>query len=158
MTPKTGARAPRIAPETYEEILRLDLHGKNQREISGETGTHPRTVKRTLERHYASLAVERNLEAERERAIAMHQEIQRTAWEAVEDMKGGSRSPGGLLDSIEKAQQRIEHLLCLGSASDDPMALLVEFKQIIVSLVLTEAPELAPKLAERLATRAAEAS
>jgi hypothetical protein len=97
-------------------------------------------------------------EAERERAVALHREVQRVAWLAAGNLMKKERSPAPLLDSIEKAQQRIEHLLCLGPASDDPVALLAEFKQVIVSLVLTEAPELATRLADRLTTRAAEFS
>jgi hypothetical protein len=88
----------------------------------------------------------------------MHLEVQRVAWAAAGSLMKKERSPAPLLDSIEKAQARIEHLLCLGPASDDPVTLLAEFKQTIVSLVLAEAPELASRLAERLTTRAAEAS
>jgi Sigma-70, region 4 len=155
---KVPSHATRLSAETQEAILRHDLHGRSLREIAELVGCHVRTVKRVVSKHYASLALDRNIEAERERAVAMHLEVQRVAWAAAGSLMKKERSPAPLLDSIEKAQQRIEHLLCLGPASDDPMALLVEFKQIIVSLVLTEAPELAPRLAERLTTRAAEAS
>jgi hypothetical protein len=155
---KRPFRATRLTASEQEAILRHDLHGRSLREIAELVPCHVRTVKRTVERHYAAIALEHNIEAERERAVAMHREVQRVAWLSAGTLIKREKSPASVLDTIEKAQARIEHLLCLGPASDDPMALLVEFKQIIVSLVLTEAPDLAPRLAERLATRAAEAS
>jgi Sigma-70, region 4 len=155
---KRPFRATRLTAEQQESILRHDLHGRSLREIAELVPCHVRTVKRTVERHYAAIALEHNIEAERERAVALHLEVQRVAWLAAGNLMKKERSPAPLLDSIEKAQQRIEHLLCLGPASDDPLVLLTEFKSIILNLVLTEAPELATKLAERLTTRAAEAS
>jgi Sigma-70, region 4 len=156
--PKRPLHATRLNAEQQEVILRHDLHGRSLREIAELVPCHVRTVKRVVSKHYAAIALEHNIEAERERAVALHREVQRVAWLSSGTLIKREKSPAALLDSIEKAQQRIEHLLCLGPASDDPVALLAEFKQVIVSLVLTEAPELATRLAERLTTRAAEAS
>jgi Sigma-70, region 4 len=151
---KRPFRATRLTAEQQESILRHDLHGRSLREIAELVPCHVRTVKRTVERHYAAIALEHNIEAERERAVAMHREVQRVAWLSAGTLIKREKSPASLFDTIVKAQTRIEHLLCLGPASDDPLVLLAEFKSIIVSLVLTEAPELAPRLAERLTTRA----
>jgi hypothetical protein len=120
-------------------------------EIAKRAGVHRHTVRRVLKRTRAALAINEDLSADRAEAIAVYREVQRTAWEGVEQAQERGRSPAMLLAEVRQSQTRIDGLLGLPPADpDDPAQLLHRFKATVVSLIQLEAPELAPKLARRL--------
>lgn len=144
-------RAARIPPETQVEIVRLAVHQLSQAEISRRTGANRKTVKRVLDRTRAALLVNADVRQERAEAIAVYREVQRFAWEAAEKAIERGRSPIASLAEVRQAQARIDALQGLTPASpEDPELALERLKAIVVSVIRTDAPELAPRLAARL--------
>jgi hypothetical protein len=151
IAPSLPARAARIPDETTAQILRLAIRQVPATEIAKRAGVHRHTVRRVLKRTRAALAINEDLSADRAEAIAVYREVQRTAWEAVEKAQEKGRSPAALLGEVRQSQARIDGLLGLAPADpDDPMLLLAQFKQKVITLIHEEAPELAPRLTQRL--------
>lgn len=152
MTDK-ATRAPRITPERQREILRFDLRGVPEVEIARRLNVHRSTVRRALERTRAVLAVSESLQVERARALAVLLEVQRTAWQAVEDATDHGRNPAALLREIRHAQTAINDLLGLATIeSEEPERedTVEAMRAAVVAVIQTHAPELAPRLIEAL--------
>jgi hypothetical protein len=144
-------RRLRIPDATAAEIVRLDLRSVPKVEIARRLEVNRNTVTRVLERAKALRRVNVDTEAERVRAVAVYQEVQRSAWESVENALELGRSPAMALAEVRQSQQRIDTLLQLEPAKvDDPAAQLALFKQTVVALIVTHAPDLAPMLSQAL--------
>jgi hypothetical protein len=154
--PGLPRRRLRIPDATAAEVVRLDLRSVPRAEISRRLGLHRNTVARVLERAKALRQVNHDTEAERARAVAVYLEVQRSAWESVENALKLGRSPAMALAEVRQAQHRIDSLLQLEPAKvDDPAAQLALFKTTVVQLILSHAPDLAPTLSQALTEAAA---
>lgn len=139
-------RTARISDETQAEIVRLAIRQVPQGEIARRTDVHRHTVTRVLKRTRGALQINEDTGANRAEAIAVYREIQRTAWDTIEQ----GRSPAMLLAEVRMAQQRIDALLGLAPIPDDPYLRFQELRAAILGVVVTEAPEVAQRIAQRL--------
>ena len=151
MKEQAAERQPRLDPGIQERIIRLDIQDVPRSTIAKEVGVNRRTVDRTIDRHYKHLGIGRDVDADRERAIAIYTEVKAAAWRQIErDEERQDVRPAQLL-TVLKAQERIDRLLALTpTGPDDPVMVLSQLKQTVVNLILSEAPQLAPVLAQRL--------
>lgn len=140
----------RIDDETAGEIVRLEIRGRSQRDISRTLGVPRATVRRVIERTRAARELAMNTDAERLRAVALYRELQRTAWEAADSAMERGRSPAMLLAEVRQAQARIDALLGLELEAPEAMAAFIDFRALVLHAIQDEAPELAPALSQRL--------
>lgn len=139
MLPKQTAR---VSDQVQAEIVRLAIRQVSHAEIARRLDVHRQTVKRVLARTHAALAISHDFDQERAEAVAIYREVQRAAWDAVEQGKLGA------LAEVRMAQQRIDALLGLPLAGpDDPQLQLQRFKADVLAAIQAEAPDLAPRLA-----------
>jgi hypothetical protein len=145
-------RMPRVPEETQSEIVRLAIRQVSQAEIARRLCLHRQTVKRVLQRTAATIAVVQDTEQARGESLAVYREVQRCAWQAVENAMKSGRSPAMLLAEVRQAQQRIDALLGVAPAGDegDTWVMLAQFKATVVNTIRSEAPEAARVIAQRL--------
>jgi hypothetical protein len=140
-------RAPRITEGQHREIVRLAIRQLPQTEIAERVGVNRHTVRRVLNRVRSALAINEDLESARAEAVAVYRELQRSAWEKIEE----GRAPAGLLGEIRQAQSRIDTLLGLAPGSaEDERAELERFKSIVMATLAQEDPELSVRIGRRL--------
>lgn len=157
--PSLPARTARISDETTAEIVRLAIRQVPHSEIGRRTGVHRHTVRRVLTRTRAALVINEDLAQARAESVLVYQEIQRTAWQAVETALERGRSPAMLLAEVRQAQARIDGLLGLAPVGpEDAMVQHDRFKRIVIGLIRAETPELASVLAKRLIDASREAA
>jgi orotate phosphoribosyltransferase-like protein len=149
--PSLPQRAARVSDEVMAQIVQLAIRQVSHADIARRVGVNRKTVKRVVDRTRAALAINQDLAVERAEAIAVYREVQRTAWQAVEQALERGRSPAMSLAEVRLAQTRIDHLLGLApTGPDDPLLLLAEFKAAVLTVIQAEAPELGPRIAQRL--------
>lgn len=142
-------KPPRISDSQQAEIVRLAIQQVPQAEIARRVGVQRKTVGRVLARQRAALTINQTTDEARAEAVQVYRAIQATAWRGIEDGKSLS-----LLDTITRAQQRIDALLGTApSGPDDPSAELARFKAAVLTAITSEAPAAAPRIAQRLLER-----
>jgi len=140
--PKQTAR---VSDEIQAEIVRLAIRQVPQVEIARRLNVHRQTVRRVLTRTYAAMSISHDFDQERAEAVAVYREVQRAAWEAVEQGRTGA------LAEVRQAQTRIDSLLGLPlPGPEDPQMQLQRFKADVLAAIHAEAPEVAPRIAQRL--------
>lgn len=149
-TVETPKRASRLTDEQVREIVRLDLRQVSEAEIARRLNISRKSVRRALDRMRATLAIAHDLSVERAKSIATYLEVQRAAWQAVEDAQRRGRSPALLLAEVRLCQARIDAVMGLAPDPDAPLAQLHLFRQIVFTVIQREAPELAPRIARGL--------
>src|SRR5947209_10937844 len=125
-------RASRVTDDTVAEIMRLAIRQVSQAEIARRVQVNRHTVRRVIKRTRGALTINRDLEQERAEAIIVYREIQRSAWESVENALKVGRSPAMALAEGRQSQQRIDTLTGIEPPKgEDPLTLLAQFKATV---------------------------